>query len=71
MEKIEQLSVIRKEKGCSYRIEIDGGITPDNAALVKEKGCDIFVAGSAVFGAEDIAERVELFKRVLKTGKQA
>lgn len=65
LEKIEQLSVIRKEKGYAYRIEIDGGITLDNAAQVKEKGCDIFVAGSAVFGAEDIAERVGEFKKVL------
>ena len=30
----------------------------DNAALLAEAGCDILVAGSSVFGADDIAEAV-------------
>lgn len=34
-------------------IEIDGGITTDNAALVCEAGCDVLVAGSSVFNKPD------------------
>ncbi len=34
-------------------IEIDGGITADNAALVCEAGCDVLVAGSSVFNKPD------------------
>jgi ribulose-phosphate 3-epimerase len=34
-------------------IEIDGGIGPDNAALVCEAGCDVLVAGSSVFNKPD------------------
>jgi ribulose-phosphate 3-epimerase len=45
-------------------IEIDGGVNPDNIARVKEAGTEIIVAGSAVFKAEDIPERVrELIRR--------
>lgn len=66
LDKIRQLSVLREERGYGYAIEIDGGITLDNAAEVKAAGCDIFVAGSAVFGAENIADRVREFKKILK-----
>lgn len=65
LEKIRQLSSLRKEKGYGYAIEIDGGITLDNVKEVAEAGCDIFVAGSAVFGAEDIEKRVKEFKENL------
>jgi len=34
-------------------IEIDGGIDPNNAALVCEAGCDVLVAGSSVFNKPD------------------
>lgn len=66
LEKIRQLSRLRKEKGYDYLIEIDGGITLDNVKEVAEAGCDIFVAGSAVFGAEDIEKRVKEFKENLR-----
>ncbi|MDD6043925.1 MAG: ribulose-phosphate 3-epimerase [Eubacteriaceae bacterium] len=65
IEKIRELDRIRKEKGYGFVIEIDGGIILDNAADVKRAGCDIFVAGSAVFGAEDIEQRVKEFKQIL------
>lgn len=66
LEKIRQLSSLRKEKGYGYAIEIDGGITLDNVKAVAEAGCDIFVAGSAVFRAEDIEKRVKEFKENLR-----
>jgi ribulose-phosphate 3-epimerase len=37
------------------RIEVDGGIDPSTAGSVAEAGASLFVAGSAVFGAEDPA----------------
>jgi len=66
LEKIKQLDQLRKEKGYPYVIEIDGGISLDNIKMVQDAGCDIFVAGSAVFGAEDIAARVEAFNALIK-----
>lgn len=64
--KIKQLDALRKEKGYQYVIEIDGGISLANVEMVKQAGCDIFVAGSAVFGADDIPERVRAFNEILK-----
>ncbi|WP_460396390.1 ribulose-phosphate 3-epimerase [Actinophytocola sediminis] len=40
-------------------IEIDGGINADTIAVAAEAGVDCFVAGSAVYGADDPAEAVE------------
>ena len=65
LEKIKELDAIRKEKGYDYVIEIDGGVTLDNISTVSEAGCDIFVAGSAVFKAEDLEKRICEFKNAV------
>jgi len=41
------------ERGLAVEIEIDGGIKPDTVADAAAAGADIFVAGSAIFGADD------------------
>ena len=66
LEKVRQLDTIRKEKNYDYVIEMDGGISLENAEIAKDAGCDIFVAGSAVFGAEDVEQRVKDFNEILK-----
>ena len=38
--------------GYDIDIEVDGGITADNIAKVKDAGANVFVAGSAVFGGD-------------------
>ena len=43
----------RAELGLGYVTEVDGGIGPANAHLVRDAGVDIIVAGSAVFKASD------------------
>lgn len=65
-EKIRELAKIRKEKNLDFVIEVDGGVTLDNAKMLKDCGVDIFVAGSAVFKAEDVAKRVEDFNSIIK-----
>ena len=47
-------------------LEIDGGVNLDNAKHLKELGVDLLVAGSAVFGAEDIVARTKEFKEILE-----
>ena len=66
LDKIRQLKKLREEKGYNYLIEIDGGVTLDNAEEIAEAGADILVAGSAVFGADDIAKRVGEFKSIIE-----
>lgn len=49
IEKIRKLRSMCNERGLSTRIEVDGGITPDNVKEVLTAGADVIVAGSAVF----------------------
>jgi len=53
LEKAREADKLRKERGLKFLIEVDGGVSPANIALVKSAGCDIAVAGSAVFKAAD------------------
>lgn len=63
LDKVRQLAQLKKEKGYSYIIEIDGGITLANIQEVMDAGVEMAVAGSAVFGAEDVVQRVREFKK--------
>ncbi|MCH5267859.1 MAG: ribulose-phosphate 3-epimerase [Lachnospiraceae bacterium] len=58
LNKIEQLKKLREEKGLSYTIEIDGGVTRENIREVASYGVDIIVAGTAVFRG-DIAGNID------------
>ena len=58
LDKIRELVGLRENLGLNYQIEIDGGVKLDNIHHVEAAGTDIIVAGSAVFKAENIPERV-------------
>lgn len=62
--KVRELAELKRERNLSFAIEIDGGITLDNAKAVMEAGVEIAVAGSAVFGAADVSQRVSDFKAI-------
>lgn len=62
VDKIKRLSELRKEINGSFLIEVDGGVNLGNAMTLVNAGADILVAGSAVFGAEDVTERTRQFK---------
>lgn len=61
IDKVEALKSIKQAHGLNYEIEIDGGIGLDNVKEVVDAGVTMVVAGSAVFGAEDIDGRVKDF----------
>ena len=44
--------------GREIRLEVDGGVKIDNIASIASAGADTFVAGSAIFGAEDAGTAV-------------
>ncbi|MFN8176654.1 MAG: ribulose-phosphate 3-epimerase [bacterium] len=46
---------LRAASGCSFAIEVDGGIGARTARRAVEAGAEILVAGSALFGAPDVA----------------
>jgi ribulose-phosphate 3-epimerase len=57
LDKIQFLDDVRKDKGYSYLLSIDGGVNRDNAELVREKGADILISGSSFFKSSNpIAE---------------
>ncbi|MBQ8758207.1 MAG: ribulose-phosphate 3-epimerase [Clostridia bacterium] len=62
IEKVAQVKEMRQVLGAELEIEIDGGITSENAHLAKEAGVDVIVAGSAVFKAENPAEVIAKLK---------
>ncbi len=55
LDKLRQLAALREEKGLAFRLQVDGGINAETAALCRDAGADTLVAGSAVFGAGDPA----------------
>ena len=61
--KAVELSALKKEMGYDYVIEMDGGIDLTNVERVLSSGVEMVVAGSAVYGASDVPERVREFKK--------
>lgn len=53
LEKIEELAKIREEKGYSFLIQVDGGVNVETSKLCRDKGADLLVCGSFLFGAEN------------------
>ena len=51
--------------GCPIEIEVDGGIDLETLPRASEAGANVFVAGSAVYGAPDVTERVNEFRALL------
>lgn len=52
--KIKETVQLRRELKADFVIEIDGGISSKNIKSIKNAGCDVFVAGSAIFKADNI-----------------
>ncbi len=53
LDKCRAIRKIIDENNLDCLLEIDGGINADTAKSAREAGCDVLVAGSAVFGASD------------------
>lgn len=62
--KIRDLRALAAEANPRLRIEIDGGVTSDNAAALLHAGADVLVAGSFVFSAENPTETITNLKSV-------
>ncbi len=65
LDKLRRLRALLQLHGSSAQIEIDGGITAENAAAVVEAGAEILVAGSAIFGTKDPAQAVQQMLRAV------
>lgn len=63
-DKIRALKRLITERGAKTLIEVDGGVTLENAPLLAEAGADILVAGNTVFSAPDPAKMIADLKAV-------
>jgi len=55
--------------GREIRLEIDGGVKPDNTASIAAAGADTFVAGSAIFGSSDYAATIASMRAEIERGR--
>lgn len=63
-DKIKKLRKIIDDKGLNIIIQVDGGVKLQNAREVLDCGADLLVAGSDIFGAEDVEKRTKEFKEL-------
>jgi ribulose-phosphate 3-epimerase len=62
IEKIKQLRKMIDDKGLKVHIEIDGGVTLENAPSIIAAGADVLVAGNTVFKSADPKETIAKLK---------
>ncbi|WP_334154915.1 ribulose-phosphate 3-epimerase [Tepidimonas sp.] len=65
LRKVEQARRRIDACGKDIRLEVDGGIKPDNIRRVADAGADTFVAGSAIFGKPDYKAVIDQMRAAL------
>lgn len=61
IESVKQVSAMAKSRGLDIDIEVDGGINLSNVKTLVDAGANVIVAGSSVFGAENVEDAVRGF----------
>ena len=64
LNKIKELKAMIVERSLNVKIEIDGGITEENARQIIDAGADVLVAGSAVFKSADPMATIAWLKAI-------
>ena len=65
LDKLREARALIDASGLDIRLEIDGGVTPDNIAEIAAAGADTFVAGSAIFNAPDYRQVIDTMRQQL------
>lgn len=66
IKRIKEAVKLRNDLGADFLIEIDGGINHTNIKSAYDAGVDVFVAGSAVFSADNISAAATELKNLIK-----
>ncbi|HNJ95409.1 MAG TPA: ribulose-phosphate 3-epimerase [Ferruginibacter sp.] len=64
LDKIRQLRKMIDERSLPVKIEIDGGVTLENAKTILDAGADVLVAGNTVFKSADPKSTIAALKRL-------
>lgn len=70
---VAKLAEVRRRidaSGREIRLEVDGGVKASNIRRIAEAGADTFVAGSAIFGAEDYRSAIADMRREIAAARQ-
>lgn len=67
LSKVETAREWVESRGLKADIQVDGGITPENAGKAISAGATVLVAGTAVFRADDPLTAVEALRRAAET----
>ncbi len=67
--KLKQVRERIERSGLDIRLEVDGGVKTDNIREIAQAGADIFVAGSAVFGAGDYGKVIAEMRSELERAR--
>lgn len=62
--KIQTLSQLRKEQNLSFEIEIDGGVTDQNAAMLREAGASMLVSASYIFSSDNYTDSIKKLRGI-------
>lgn len=62
LETISQVREIIEKRNPKCLLEVDGGINPETAKKVVAAGANVLVAGSAVYGAPDVAQAIQTLR---------
>lgn len=62
IEKVKQLRRMIDEKNLNVLVEVDGGVTVENARELVEAGADVLVAGNTVFSSKDPLKTIQQLK---------
>ena len=63
-QKIKDLKAMIQQSGKDIKINVDGGVTTENAKLLMDAGADIVVAGSAIYNSKDPAGVIASFHQM-------
>ena len=55
-EAIPRIRRLRELLPAGMHVQVDGGVGPDNVRDLREAGANLFVAGTSIFGQQDLAE---------------
>lgn len=67
--RLNELRTIRKDLQLNFLIEVDGGVGPKNIEKVTRSGADVLVAGSSIFKADNISQRITELQKKAKLGR--
>jgi ribulose-phosphate 3-epimerase len=67
LDKIKHIKQLITTKQKNIRLAVDGGVKTINIAQIAQAGADTFIAGTAIFGAEDYASVISEMRRLIQT----